>query len=56
MFTNRSGVLYGQKMADPALLRIGLNIVRRLQIATCNPRQQRALLRANMLAAVMTDI
>ena len=27
--TNRSGVLYGQKSVDPALMRIGLNIVRR---------------------------
>ena len=24
MFTNRSGVLYGQKMATPALMRMGL--------------------------------
>jgi len=25
---NNRGVLYGQKLADPALMRIGLNIVR----------------------------
>ena len=30
MFTNIDGVLDGQKLADPALTRIGLNIVMRL--------------------------
>ncbi len=28
-FMDSRGVLYGQKLADPALMRIGLNIIRR---------------------------
>lgn len=34
-FTNKSGVCYRQKMANPALMRIGLNIVRRIGLFYC---------------------
>ena len=44
LFTNRSGVLYGQNFADPAVIRIRLNTVRAtLRVTRTAPRLARVV-------------